>query len=123
MESGIAENLRKQTRLQKLADIAFLGGAALVWPLGLLLLGVVHLLGKGFVFRRLGYILAGLLILALDVVGATVGESRWWLIAFVPHASVPIAICLFWLETVRMNLAYRFKQWYLNRRLERRRTH
>lgn len=123
MNIGITDSLRKQTGPQSVADIAFFWGVVLVWPVGLVLLGVLRLLDKGFAFRRLGYILAGLLVLCLDVAGATLGESRWWLTAFVPHASVLVAVGLFSIQTIRMNLMFRFRVWYLNWSLRKRGMH
>ena len=123
MDIGIAESLRKQRGPQNLADIGFFWGLILAWPIGLVLLGVLRLLDKGFAMRRVGYILVGLLVLTLDVAGSTFGENRWWLTAFVPHASVLVAVALFSIGTIRLNLMFRFRVWCLNWRKRKRGMH
>lgn len=114
---GIAEELKNQTRTQKLGDLILFWIVVLLWPLVLIVLGLHRLIEKGFAFRRLGYITIGLGVITLDAVGATFGTSNWWwCISFVPHGILPAGIGIFSLELLRMKLVDEWLIWYWNQK-------
>ena len=111
MTKETSDGVRLPTGLEYAGHLALFWGIILLLPLTAILYGAARLIIEGFAFRRLIYIVAGVIMLVLDYMGTT-GASNWWFIAFIPHALLPTAVALFTLELLRMRLVYACGQWY-----------